>query len=327
MINNATLRLNDYGLGCKDIGLCLITGLTCIPYAQRHWALAKQNSRYSVWHKVLAVLESIPVGGGFVALIERVSVFVISFFSSKQKLEISLKDYPKGDVGNATALEFISCVNPTLFKGITPLTKEEAQEFLDRGGTLNIITPEKIQTQRINIRDGVQVITGCNSGLNRSQVAAAVVRYLGIKILGVLAGGDSAMNPEGDIHTFVDPSEGQSAANFRNRFKKSKLQQVGTKEIGSFVEDPEDISRARTFYQDFINKIHLATHFITFSSSGPSVMRRLLLRPGRSLNGFTISYSPLADEVAHPRVSGVARDSDEAYRLFAEKLTGCFNVI
>lgn len=334
MVSNSSYRLNSYSLDMRDIGLCFITGLTSVPYAKRHWALSNENTRYSVWHKVMAVIECIPIVGGLVAIIERVSVFAISFFNTQQKSEISLQNTEqpiiKEQVGNATALEFISCINQKLFTGLTPLTEKEAEEFLKRGGSLNIITQEKMNEKRISIRKEEQVITGCNSGINRSQVAAAVLINMGITVKGVLAGGESPMNPEADFPSFTDPSkagekEYNAATNFIKTFDIPKLNQIGAKELALFLED-EQVGKAKEFYQDYINKLHSPTHFITFGPSGLSVIRRLLKRE-ESLIGFTITHSPWDDEVAHPpEDSGFKQYSIEAYKRFETMLSNCFNI-
>lgn len=336
MISDPSRSLNSYRLDMLDIGLCVITGLTCIPYAKLHWALSNENGRYSVWHKALAVLECIPVVGALVAVIERVSVLAISFFNTQQRSEVSPhnKDQPiiKERMSNATALEFISCINPMLFTELTQLAEKEAEEFLNRGGSLNIITQEKISKQRINIYKEEQVITGCNSGVNRSQVAAAVVTKMGITVKGVLAGGDSAMNPEADFHSFADPSEmGEkqyhSATNFTQTFGIRKLGQIGVKILASYIESEQGIGRAKKFYQDYIDELHSPTHFITFGPSGPSVIRRLLKREG-SLRGFTITHSPWGDEIAHPpKDSGLEKYSTGSYERFATMLNDCFSIV
>src|SRR5262249_50401996 len=155
---------------------------------------------------------------------------------------------------------------------------------------LNIITAGK----RITIRREEQVITGCNSGVNRSQVAAAVIKRMGITVNGVLAGGDSAMNPQADFPNFADPLEMcedlfKSATNFQCTFSIRKFKQIGSTELKSFIEDKKEVEDAKTFYQDYINKLS-PTHFITFGPSGPSVIRRLLNRKEASLKGFTISH-------------------------------------
>lgn len=59
--------------------------LTCIesvqllfhsPYARRHWAMSKAAPRYSLGHKVIAILEGIPVLGGLASLIEKIIVYL-----------------------------------------------------------------------------------------------------------------------------------------------------------------------------------------------------------------------------------------------------------
>lgn len=353
---NSGLSLNNYKLGWLDIGLCLTTGLTCAPYAKRHWTLSNENSRYSLWHKGIAVLEYTPVIGGLVAVVERVIVFTGSFFSTQPRPDtrsgigsgsrdpanvgvqrqhtspLSSTATPTllatHTMGNATALEFITCINPTLFTELTKLTQQEAQEFLSRGGALNVITEGKIKENQIVLRKEEQVITGCNSGINRSQVAAAVVIKRGIPLKGVLAGGDSAMNPEADFPSFANPSEmGEeqfgSATNFEKTFGIRKLDQVGFKELKPFLDVAKEVITAKKFYQDYIDQLS-QTHFITFGPSGPSVLRRLLKRNG-SLNGFTITHCPWGDEIAHPpEDSQLKKCSTESYARFALKLSQCF---
>lgn len=223
-------------------------------------------------------------------------------------------------IGNATALEFISSINPKLFAALTPLTEKEAQEFLNRGGSLNIIREENTEN-KIALRKDEPVITGCNSGVNRSQVAAAAIINNGITVKGVLAGGDSAMNQEADYPLFADPLEiGEenysSATNFKRAFGMSKFNQVGLKET-----EKKEVSKAKEFYQDYIDRLS-PTHFITFSTSGPSVLKRLLARKG-SLDGFTITHFPWGDEIAHPP-EGYVKYSVKTYKLFAQKLIDRF---
>lgn len=333
MVDNSGYFLNNYKLNKWEIGLCLITGLTGAPYAKRHWELSKINPRYALWHKAIAVAEYTPVMGGFVALIERITAFAISIFSNTSRTIVRSDGRDPLTIrtmGNATASEFISCLNPTLFSGLTPLTEKEAQDFLNRGGSLNIITDEKINSKRINISKEEQIITGCNSGINRSQVAAAIFINMRIAVKGVFAGGDSAMNPEANFPSFADPSETgeadyQSATNFKNAFGFPKLNQIGANELESFIEDERAVIAAKNFYQRYINELS-PTHFITFSSSGPSVIRRLLKREG-SLKGFTITYCPWGDEIAHPPAGSDSNGhSVEAYQRFAAKLRNCFTI-
>jgi|688.fasta_scaffold73104_3 hypothetical protein len=232
--------------------------------------------------------------------------------------------------GNATALEFVSLINATLFIELTKLSERESQEFLNRGGSLNIITTEKIKEKRIALHKEEQVITGCNSGINRSQVAAVVIKKMGITVAGVLAGGDSAMNPEADFSSFADPLEMgeekyKSATNFKECFDIDKFVQIGAKELGNFRKG-EKVKEAKKFFQDFIDQLS-HTHFITFGPSGLSVLRRLLQRKG-SLEGFTITHFPWNDEIAHPPKDCKFQPySKKSYKHFAKKVSLCFTTV
>lgn len=342
MINNSVYCLNNYDLNKREVGLCLITG-TSAPYAKRHWELSNKNPRYSMWHKVMAAIEYTPVIGGLVGLIERIIVSVSSRFrpssenfedkdpligEQRQSPRLVTKTLPSSMTqtrGNATASEFISSANKKLFDGITKLTEPEAQEFLNRGGTLNIITEGKINENRIMIRKEEQVITGCTSGINRSQVAAAILLNEKITVKGVLAGGDSAMNPEADFPIFANPCDDELAAtNFKDTFGRPKLSQIGAEKFKSTV-DTREVINAKKFYQDYIDRLS-PTHFITFGLSGPSVIRRLLLREG-SLIGFTITHCPWVDEIAHPpKDSELEKYSTGAYERFATNLSACLSI-
>ncbi len=196
----------------------------------------------------------------------------------------------------------------------------EAQEFLRRGGSLNIITPQKVGINPITISKAEQVITGCTAGINRSQVAAAVIAQMGISVKGVLAGGDSAMNPEADFPSILNPLEYaedpyQAATNFAGCFGMPKRAQIGVTQ--------DEVGMNATFYQHYINQL-APTHFVTFGLSGPSVIRRLLQRQGR-LEGFTITHCPWGDTIHHPpENSGLSPYSTGAYNRFAEGLRRCF---
>lgn len=136
MVNaSSDYYLKNYELGALDIGLCLITGLTCAPYAKRHWTMSNENSNYSLGHKLIAVLECVPIIGGIIGLVERIIIYINSFFRPTAKSGIAPSKIPT--LGNATALEFSSSINKVLFKALTELSEKETQEFLNRGGSLN----------------------------------------------------------------------------------------------------------------------------------------------------------------------------------------------
>ncbi len=66
-------------------------------------------------------------------------------------------------------------------------------------------------------------------------------------------------------------------------------------------------------------------HFICFSHSAASVIRRLLDRPG-NLNQFTVIFIPWQDEIAHPP-KGIAPYSKEAYKAVYDKLERSFSFL
>jgi rhodanese-related sulfurtransferase len=273
-------------------------------------------------HVLIGIAEISPVIGQISSIFE---MLIVTRFNDYQDVSTDQRPRKIVSTGNATASEFVSCVNKKLFTGISKLTEQEVQEFLDRGGELNTVSDDEMSKKPIPIHADEQVITGCNSGINRSQVAAAVMKEMKIHVIGVLAGGDSAMNLEADCSSFVNPAEEtsyQAATNFKETFKFPKFNQVGREKYPNFLEDKKRVNGAKEFYQNYINQLS-GTHFITFGPSGPSVLRRLLKRKG-SLQGFTITHIPWGDEVANPP-KGLCY-SREAYQNFADKLKACFVV-
>jgi hypothetical protein len=328
LTNDLGICMNfNYSLNHDDYSVR--NALTWGNFSGKHFQKAGESRFGSrIIHILIGIVELIPVVGQISSIFEMIIVTQfgspLHVSTNSSKFDCTQTPQVIASMGNATALEFISCVNPTLFTALTPLTEQEVQAFLNRGGALNIVSEDKMSKKPITIYSREQVITGCNSGINRSQVAAAIMTEMHVPIRGVLAGGDSAMNPEVQIH-FFDPADemSQSATNFRKTFLFPKFAQVGAKELPRFLEDREQMINAKKFYQDYIDSLSGA-HFITFSSSGPSVLRRLLQRKG-SLLGFTITYVPWGDEVAHPP-EGITTCSRESYGRFASKLKACFAV-
>lgn len=344
--------LDNYHLDNSDIWKCVKTGLSGNSYANQHWTLATKNPRYSSYHKVIAYVEYVPIIGGLCAVLERVIAYICTKFNTQPSIPISPQ-----------ALEFILGVNPVpappkqensnpkgslkpdLYDGIRLLKVEEAQIFLNLGGSLNLITESN--RQQIILRKEEQVITGCTSGLNRSQVAAAVLLEQGITIKAILAGGDSAMNPDANSPGFARPSEmnieKKSPQNFTEAFKRNhvtneeqritKADQLGYAQLNnySYTENQREIAHCKKFYQKYIDELS-PTHFITFGSSGSSVFTRLLNRPDSlsmkpgCLQGFTITHFTWGDEICHPP-AGMDKYSVDAYQAYADKLRTCFVVV
>lgn len=76
------LHANQYNLSPRDIFISTCTGLSGVPYAIRHWELSQTHgSEISLGHRIIAVLECLPLIGGITALLERIAVFVYDYFS------------------------------------------------------------------------------------------------------------------------------------------------------------------------------------------------------------------------------------------------------
>lgn len=61
-----------YNLSFNEGLLALGTGLSAAPYAVRHWELSNRSAEHCLGHRIIAVLQAIPVIGLLFALIERV---------------------------------------------------------------------------------------------------------------------------------------------------------------------------------------------------------------------------------------------------------------
>jgi|GEM_PF-4275447 len=243
---------------------------------------------------------------------------------------------PIRSAGNATAEEFAECVNSSLFTRKGGITAEEAQAFLNRGGHLNIVAEGK---GSIVIRPGERVVTGCSSGINRSQVTAAILEEMGVEVVGVLIGSESGMNPglEDQVKLSLSiPSKmdqtAPSLVHFRKVFKRDKRDQLGAHKHQDYLEGKQTLEGLKAEFQSYIDGLD-PMQFITFADSGPAVIRRLLARKG-NLEGFIITHIPLRDEIGHPPARMIKGGqlfnpepySEEVYRRFGERLRACFRV-
>lgn len=73
----------QYSLRAGDILTSLATGCSGYPYAVRHWEQSQIESTW-FWHKMIAVVEFMPILGGIVALVERVAFASCYGFSNKR---------------------------------------------------------------------------------------------------------------------------------------------------------------------------------------------------------------------------------------------------
>lgn len=79
--------LDNYGFSRKDFRYAAKMGLSGAPYAKRHWALSKENlgNASACWgHRIIAVIEYIPLIGGIAAVIDRLSNKMKGHFSKKE---------------------------------------------------------------------------------------------------------------------------------------------------------------------------------------------------------------------------------------------------
>ena len=77
-----------YSIRLSDMAVMALTGFSGIPYAKRHWNLLDQ-SRHPCGQLALAILEALPLLGGFVALIERIVIAVHKHFNNNTPLPAS----------------------------------------------------------------------------------------------------------------------------------------------------------------------------------------------------------------------------------------------
>ena len=78
-----TLHARGYGISCDDCLLSFATLLSAVPYANRHWDLSNRSltGMSRLGHRVIAILQAIPVAGLVFALIERIAACVYNTFS------------------------------------------------------------------------------------------------------------------------------------------------------------------------------------------------------------------------------------------------------
>jgi hypothetical protein len=61
-----------YAFTGKDVLFSCVTGLSGISYAKRHWELS-QNASNKLGHRIVAIVEALPVIGAIAAVIEKIS--------------------------------------------------------------------------------------------------------------------------------------------------------------------------------------------------------------------------------------------------------------
>jgi serine/threonine protein phosphatase PrpC len=113
-------HINGYRISFFDAFLALGTGCTGGVYVGRHWNLSQRENCQFVWgHRAIAVLEAIPVFGGLIALIERVTAFLCNYFYPDPKV-------PIGEV--RTYLDENRCIDKMLKNGEKAIKEHQGQE-------------------------------------------------------------------------------------------------------------------------------------------------------------------------------------------------------
>ncbi len=202
------------------------------------------------------------------------------------------------------------------------ISKEILETFSKRGGHVQMWQEGK----RIALNKHDQFITGCSSGVNRSQVTRAFLLNKGCNVRAPLAGGDSGANPLATYPLFNGvycDGTGWDQKNFRDACKRDKVPQLGADELKKFNGDQ---AKHNEWFTDFFSQLsdnHY--HFICFGYSAPSVIRRLLDKPC-NLDNFTVTFIPWIDEVGRPP-NGIAPFSKEAYKAVYDKLERSFSFL
>ncbi len=112
-----------YNLSFCDIALFFGTGFSGISYAKRHWDLSERGGTLQIWgHRIVAIMEALPLIGGLVALIERLVFDIIS--------NQLLKNSPKIPI-------------PPIYSGMAQLTLDDLQKLHTYLDKYDLTAPEK----------------------------------------------------------------------------------------------------------------------------------------------------------------------------------------
>jgi carbon monoxide dehydrogenase subunit G len=192
------------------------------------------------------------------------------------------------------------------------VSEANINSFIDRGGRIEIL--EEGKPVKLNKTDSF--IVGCTAGVNRSQVARAVLLKNGCQVLAPLAGGGSRMNPAAACALFGSLYMFDKKQAFKQACGYDKVPQLGAIEL----EATDDLNTHEQWFKNFFNKLPAQPHhFLCFASSGPSVILRLLDKPG-DLSSYKVTIIPWSDEIAHSP-DGIEPCSAEAYKAYFDKLS------
>ncbi len=96
--------LPSYQVSCSEfVTPTTLIGCVGLPWAKRHWQLAKTDAPRSLGHRVIACLEALPVIGGIVVLIERIIAAIASRWQSPSSVSRSSVNKVNPDLRIANA--------------------------------------------------------------------------------------------------------------------------------------------------------------------------------------------------------------------------------
>lgn len=219
-----------------------------------------------------------------------------------------------------TALKYFDVHN------VFDINDETIKIFLYRGGRIQLLE----EGQQIPLKKGEHYIVGCGAGSLRSQAHTAYMEKYGARVQAILAGGNSAFNPKGEIPILSNPNyDNAEKEAFKTQFGVEKRPQLGS-EFNNGIqfdwEKYEIVPGTQDYYQDFVNKLE-PTHFIAYAICALSVLQRLLDSDKPTLEGFTLTFASWSyNPISYPR-GDVIPYSQEAYRLFEEQLLTHFPIV
>lgn len=91
----------SYNLSFEDGLLSAATLLSGAPYAKRHWELSNRSAEHCLGHRVIAVLQALPIIGLLFSLIERISAWFLTTAPLVQPQPIAVQDIQKVPLQNA----------------------------------------------------------------------------------------------------------------------------------------------------------------------------------------------------------------------------------
>lgn len=145
-----------YEISFGDAALSAVTVFSGAPYAKRHWELANKSDSTLNWcgHKVIAILEAIPIFGALASLVDRIIAFIACrFCRGTESVKETSEPFFKGpqfpiDLEGYKQLNTVigkeKAENPTLYiKDETGTHEEKLLGVLGRGSSKQAVLLDK----------------------------------------------------------------------------------------------------------------------------------------------------------------------------------------